>query len=278
MRFLFFPKAFTRIASAGRVFLVSVAFAIGAPAWGDELFNQFSTVRGQVSHLETPQGRGYLRLDATGKRVLLPAAWRMTNVDQTMDLGSETAVIISYAEPGCDARLALLVVAANRVWGPYGLGQCNEILAYQRSADGDAFVAIRAESADPLAWTYSVRDQGFRGPVQIDLPPSLASLAPARAPSAAVTPVPPPPAVPGTLSQGAVPAPGPAAPSPAAPSPAEPVPTPVPVAPPPSPAPAPAAKPPASGKEPFSRSEAESVADDVRRKARAQRRVFIDLT
>lgn len=237
-----------------RAAAVRLALAIGialppAGAKAASLVSQFESARGPVSHLEEPNGRAYLNLERSGKRVPFPATWRNTNVEHAMDLGTQTAVVVSYSEPGCEARLALLVVTPAVVWGPYQLGECNDMLAYQRSEDRSSFVAIRADGSRPLAWVYSTLDQNFRGPAKVELPSSLAALTAARPAPRAPAPT-------------RTPAPSPAAP------------------------PAPAARPPKPANPPptaavvpvFSPKDAGTVAEEMRRTTRSQRRVNIDLT
>lgn len=213
-----------------------------AGARADELISRHDTVRGVITHHETSTGNAYLKIDGTGQHIPLPRGWLYTNVEHTMDLVSESAIVVSYADSQCDARLALIVVTPTTVWGPYALGDCNEMLAYQRSTDGNAFVAIRSDSQQPLAWTYSIRDQEFRGPARASLPPSLAAL---------------------TSTAGPIPPAAPARTAPSTPQPAPPS-SPTRPAPPTQPA--------------FTPAEAGGVAEEVRRTTRAQRRVSIDLT
>lgn len=261
MSLRFRPRRHLRTTLPHLLFAFACGFAPVLEAQAAELVSQFESTRGPVSHYESENGSAHLLLERANKRVPLPAAWRNTNIEHTMDLGSETAVVVSYSDSKCEARLALLVVTPAVVWGPYDLGGCNEMLAYQRSADGTAFVAIRADGSKPLAWTYSTVDQDFRGPAEVALPPSLAALTTT-------------PAKPATAPKPAAPAPGKAPTAtarPSAPPPPKPAPSPVPAAPSaPSPAPAPAPV--------FSPSEAGSVAEEVRRTTRAKRRVNIDLT
>lgn len=222
------------------VVLLGLLFA-PASAQADGPISRHETARGAITHHENAAGHAYLKIERTGKHIPLPQDWRYTKVEHTMDLASEAAIVVSYADQRCDARLALIVVTPTTVWGPYALGECDEMLAYQRSMDGHAFVAIRSDGPQPLAWTYSTRDQNFRGPAQVSLPPSLAALAAATPPASPELPGRPRPATPSA----------------------------------PPAAPAPRAAPP---KPVFTPAEAGGVAEDVQRTTRSQRRVSIDLT
>lgn len=229
--------------------------ALSFDAQAANLISQFESARGPVSHLEEANGKAHLLLERTGKRVPLPPQWKNTNVEQTMDLGSQTAVVVSYSDRSCDARLALLVVTPAIVWGPYQLGECNDMLAYQRSDDGTSFVAIRANGTRPLAWVYSAFDQELRGPAKIALPSSLAALASVPEPEPPRPIAPPVAKMPAPPNQATPPPPKPTTPAPTKPTAPPPVAVPV-----------------------LSQKDAGTVADEVRRTTRSQRRVNIDLT
>jgi hypothetical protein len=240
-------------------------------------------VRGRVNHLESAQGQSRLDFLASRQSLQLAPDWRNVSVERTLPLQGQTALIVSYAQGSCGSRMALLVVAAQKLWGPYRLGECNEMLAFQRSADGGSLVAVRAGVSDASAWTYSAAEQSFFGPALVNLPPSLAAMV-APVPALVVALEQPPAA--------ASPEPAPSAPAPSAPARSEPTPAkPVKAAVVPKetpPRPRPAARPavtapvtaaasttpPAS----FTPEEASQLAKQVRSSAPAQRRVSIDLT
>lgn len=171
---------------------------------------RFKTIHGPVAQNEDTQGRSSLTFLEKGNQVALPAGWSNVNVDQVLDLNGQTAILMSHGDEKCGSRMALLVVAPKVFWGPYDLGDCEDVIAYQRSEDGKSLIAIRAENASGKAWVYSSDDQSFRGPVTIRLPESMAFLVPksdANKPSA------PSPSAPAPSAQASAPAPaaGPAA-------------------------------------------------------------------
>lgn len=130
---------------------------------------------GTVTHFEFPKGDAYLLVRSTGKRLLLPRSWRQSNVEQVFQLGPQTAVVVSHSDNRCASKLSLIVLTPSKVWGAYNLGNCDDVMAYQQSADGSELVAVRVEGGTPLAWTYSASEQAFRGPVSVSLPASLQS-------------------------------------------------------------------------------------------------------
>lgn len=239
------------------IVLVALMASITAPldTLAANQISQFETVRGPIRHFEKEDGKAHLLLQRTGRRVALPAHWKNTNAEQTMSLGSQTAVVVSYSDDGCDARLALLVVTPTVIWGPYQLGQkCDDVLAYQRSEDGTAFVAIRADGSFPAAWVYSALDEKFRGPALIPLPGGLATMANHGLPP------PEPSSKPAEAGPTATPDPMHSPPKRA-------------TAPPPRPSAPPRPSTPA-----LSPRDAGNVADQIRRTTPSQRRVTIDLT
>jgi hypothetical protein len=254
------------------VLLVLLCSAAGVQA--DQVIGRFNSVAGPFSHMETPAGQAYLSLHERKMQVQLPDDWRESTVETTMELDGDTAVVMSYRTARCDSQTALIVISGKTVWGPYRLGGCDDVLAFQRSEDGKSFVAMRMDDRRSEAWTYSSKDKNFRGPMKVDLPGLLQGLSKARpAVVAAPTPRPPvaakPAPVPATAATSAATAR--AEPSaPPAPNPKVSVPAPV-----PKPAPKPPAKVPIPSQLP------QPVADAVVKHAQAstppRRRVEINL-
>ena len=185
------------------VLLVLLCSAFGVQA--DQVIGRFNSVAGPFSHMETPAGQAYLSLHERKMQVQLPDDWRESTVETTMELDGDTAVVMSYRTARCDSQTALIVISGKTVWGPYRLGGCDDVLAFQRSEDGKSFVAMRMDDRRSEAWTYSSKDKNFRGPMKVDLPGLLHGLskarpqvvaAPASRPPVATRPVPVPPAVP----------------------------------------------------------------------------------
>ena len=258
------------------VLLVLLCSAFGVQA--DQVIGRFNSVAGPFSHMETPAGQAYLSLHERKMQVQLPDDWRESTVETTMELDGDTAVVMSYRTAQCDSQTALIVISGKTVWGPYRLGGCDDVLAFQRSEDGKSFVAMRMDDRRSEAWTYSSKDKNFRGPMKVDLPGLLQGLSKAR-PAVAAAPTPRPPVaakpapVPATAATSAATARAePSAPS--APNPKVSVPAPV-----PKPAHKPPAKPPA--KVPIPSQLPQPVADAVVKHAQAstppRRRVEINL-
>ena len=183
--------------------LVLLCSAFGVQA--DQVIGRFNSVAGPFSHMETPAGKAYLNLHERKVQVQLPDDWRESTVETTMELDGDTAVVMSYSTAQCESQTALVVISGNTAWGPYRLGGCGDVLAFQRSEDGKSFVAMQMKGRSSEAWTYSSKDKNFRGPMKVDLPGLLHGLskarpqvvaAPASRPPVATRPVPVPPAVP----------------------------------------------------------------------------------
>ena len=102
---------------------------------------------------------------------------------------------MSYRTAQCDSQTALVVISGKSVWGPYRLGGCGDILAFQRSENGENFVAMQMNGQHSEAWTYSSKDKNFRGPMKIDLPGLLLGLSKAK-PAIDPAPAPKPPVPP----------------------------------------------------------------------------------
>ncbi|MCA4964528.1 hypothetical protein [Pseudomonas sp. Y24-6] len=254
------------------VLLVLLCSAFGVQA--DQVIGRFNSVAGPFSHMETPAGQAYLSLHERKMQVQLPDDWRESTVETTMELDGDTAVVMSYRTARCDSQTALIVISGKTVWGPYRLGGCDDVLAFQRSEDGKSFVAMRMDDRRSEAWTYSSRDKNFRGPMKVDLPGLLQGLSKAR-PAVAAAPAPRPP-----VASKPAPVPTAAATS-AATARAEPSapPAPNPKVSVPAPVPKPAPKPPA--KVPIPSQLPQPVADAVVKHAQAstppRRRVEINL-
>lgn len=172
---------------------VLLCCAFGAQA--DQVIGRFNSVSGPFSHMETPTGRAYLNLHERKVQVQLPDDWRESTVETTMELDGDTAVVMSYRTAHCDSQTALVVISGKSVWGPYRLGGCGDILAFQRSENGENFVAMQMNGQRSEAWTYSSKDKNFRGPMKIDLPGLLLGLSkakPAIDPAPALKPPMPP--------------------------------------------------------------------------------------
>ena len=184
--------------------LVLLCSAFGAQA--DQVIGRFNSVSGPFSHMETPTGRAYLNLHERQMQVQLPDDWRESTVETTMELDGDTAVVMSYRTAQCDSQTALVVISGKSVWGPYRLGGCGDILAFQRSENGENFVAMQMNGRRSEAWTYSSKDKNFRGPMKIDLPGLLLGLSKAK-PAIDPAPAPKPPVPPKPVP---VPAPAPA--------------------------------------------------------------------
>ena len=172
------------------VLLVLLCSAFGVQA--DQVIGRFNSVAGPFSHMETPAGQAYLSLHERKMQVQLPDDWRESTVETTMELDGDTAVVMSYRTAQCDSQTALIVISGKTVWGPYRLGGCDDVLAFQRSEDGKSFVAMRMDDRRSEAWTYSSKDKNFRGPMKVDLPGLLQGLSKAR-PAVAAAPAPRPP-------------------------------------------------------------------------------------
>ena len=172
------------------VLLVLLCSAFGVQA--DQVIGRFNSVAGPFSHMETPAGQAYLSLHERKMQVQLPDDWRESTVETTMELDGDTAVVMSYRTAQCDSQTALIVISGKTVWGPYRLGSCGDMLAFQRSEDGKSFVAMRMDDRRSEAWTYSSKDKNFRGPMKVDLPGLLQGLSKAR-PAVAAAPAPRPP-------------------------------------------------------------------------------------
>lgn len=172
--------------------LVLLCSAFGVQA--DQDIGRFNSVVGPFSHMETPAGRAYLSLHERKMQVQLPDDWRESAVETTMELDGDTAVVMSYRTAQCDSQTALVVISGKTVWGPYRLGDCGDILAFQRSEDGTSFVAMQMNDRRSEAWTYSSKDKNFRGPMKVDLPGLLQGLSKAL-PAVAAAPASKPPVV-----------------------------------------------------------------------------------
>lgn len=172
------------------VLLVLLCSAFGVQA--DQVIGRFNSVAGPFSHMETPAGQAYLSLHERKMQVQLADDWRESTVETTMELDGDTAVVMSYRTAQCDSQTALIVISGKTVWGPYRLGSCDDMLAFQRSEDGKSFVAMRMDDRRSEAWTYSSKDKNFRGPMKVDLPGLLQGLSKAR-PAVAAAPAPRPP-------------------------------------------------------------------------------------
>lgn len=252
----------TRFSTLALVTCLLAGLAFQAPgAAADQLIGTHASGAGPFSHMETPQGHAYLTLPQRKLQVQLPTDWRETNVETTFDLQGETAVLLSYRTPQCDSQNALVVVSGTSAWGPYRLGGCSQMLAFQRSEDGKSLVAMQLDGTQSAAWTYSSLDRQFRGPLRVDLPNLLKGLAKTASSPAKVAP-PRPAAVQHAVAQTPTPPPKPAS----AVGKAEPRP------PKPAPAPAPQANPQVTPQV------ATEVVDRARAAAPAQRRVMLDLT
>ena len=186
--------------------LVLLCSAFAAQA--DQEIGRFNSVSGPFSHMETPTGRAYLNLHERKMQVQLPDDWRESTVETTMELDGDTAVVMSYRTAQCDSQTALVVISGKSVWGPYRLGGCGDILAFQRSENGENFVAMQMNGRRSEAWTYSSKDKNFRGPMKIDLPGLLLGLSKAK-PAIDPAPAPKPPVPPKPVPVP-VPAPAPA--------------------------------------------------------------------
>ncbi|KJH76262.1 hypothetical protein [Pseudomonas sp. ES3-33] len=171
------------------VLLVLLCSAFGVQA--DQVIGRFNSVAGPFSHMETPAGQAYLSLHERKMQVQLPDDWRESTVETTMELDGDTAVVMSYRTAQCDSQTALIVISGKTVWGPYRLGSCGDMLAFQRSEDGKSFVAMQMNDRRSEAWTYSSKDKNFRGPMKVDLPGLLQGLSKAR-PAVAAAPAPAP--------------------------------------------------------------------------------------
>ena len=182
--------------------LVLLCSAFGVQA--DQVIGRFNSVAGPFSHMETPAGKAYLNLHERKVQVQLPDDWRESTVETTMELDGDTAVVMSYSTAQCESQTALVVISGNTAWGPYRLGGCGDVLAFQRSEDGKSFVAMQMKGRSSEAWTYSSKDKNFRGPMKVDLPGlqhALSKARPAVADTATAKPAPPrtvPPAPPPT--------------------------------------------------------------------------------
>nr|WP_314528261.1 hypothetical protein [uncultured Pseudomonas sp.] len=173
--------------------LVLLCSVFGVQA--DQVIGRFNSVAGPFSHMETPAGKAYLSLHERKMQVQLPDDWRESTVETTMELDGDTAVVMSYRTAQCDSQTALVVISGKTVWGPYRLGRCGDMLAFQRSEDGKSFVAMQMNDRRSEAWTYSSKDKNFRGPMKVDLPGLLQGLAKARPVVVATAPAPKPPVV-----------------------------------------------------------------------------------
>ena len=254
------------------VLLVLLCSAAGVQA--HQVIGRFNSVAGPFSHMETPAGQAYLSLHERKMQVQLPDDWRESTVETTMELDGDTAVVMSYRTAQCDSQTALIVISGKTVWGPYRLGGCDDVLAFQRSEDGKSFVAMRMDDRRSEAWTYSSKDKNFRGPMKVDLPGLLQGLSKARpAVAAAPTPRPPVAAKPAPVPTTAATTVATARTKPSAP------PAPNPKVTVPAPVPKPAPKPPA--KVPIPSQLPQPVADAVVKHAQAstppRRRVEINL-
>ena len=121
--------------------LVLLCSAFGVQA--DQVIGRFNSVAGPFSHMETPAGKAYLNLHERKVQVQLPDDWRESTVETTMELDGDTAVVMSYSTAQCESQTALVVISGNTAWGPYRLGGCGDVLAFQRSEDGKSFVAMQ---------------------------------------------------------------------------------------------------------------------------------------
>ncbi|OZY41071.1 hypothetical protein CJF43_14350 [Pseudomonas fragi] len=165
-----------RVARGLMLVLLCSAFGVQA----DQVIGRFDSVAGPFSHMETPAGKAYLNLHERKVQVQLPDDWRESTVETTMELDGDTAVVMSYSTAQCESQTALVVISGNTVWGPYRLGGCGDVLAFQRSEDGKSFVAMQMNGRNSEAWTYSSKDKNFRGPMKVDLPGLLHALSKAR--------------------------------------------------------------------------------------------------
>lgn len=139
---------------------------------------RFDTIHGEVIHGEDDRGRSSLKFTRKGNMVPLSADWKNVTVEQVIDLNGQTGILMSHAVGRCESRASLLVVTQKVFWGPYDVGDCEDVLAYQKSENGEAFIAIRTDKANGNAWVYSSDDESFRGPVSVRLPESMAFMVP----------------------------------------------------------------------------------------------------
>lgn len=168
---------------------------------------QFQTVRGPVIHQEDRTGRSHFFFVNQRQRLALSPAWKDLNVEQATQLIGQTAVVFSFRDKECPSRMSLLVIDQLVNWGPYQVGNCEDILVHQVGEDGNDYIAIKADGSAGEAYMYSAVERRFRGPVKVDLPPSMAAMVPkaasSRAPAAkpAVKKPAPAPAMPADVSR-----------------------------------------------------------------------------
>jgi len=154
-----------------------VALAFSALAQNAEVA-RFNSIHGEVLQYEDAQGISSLAFSKKGVKVALPREWKNVSVDQVLDLKGQTGILMSHTDGLCESRTSLLVVTQRVIRGPYNLGDCEDVMAYQKSEDGRSLIGIRADKANGKAWVYSSDDESFRGPVAIKLPESMAALVP----------------------------------------------------------------------------------------------------
>ena len=167
------------------------------------LIKEVQTVRGRIQLLENERSQSFLVFADEARQLVLNSAWQNANIEHTTQIGNQTAIVLGYSDMACSSRQALLVVTPQRVWGPYQLGGCDDVLIYQRGEANDSFVVM--SPSDSMAWVYTVSDERFRGPARIDLPAQLRQFS---RPAIATAPVPPPvPLSPPAPAPIAIPAP-----------------------------------------------------------------------
>lgn len=154
------------------------------PAHAAAPSEQYSTVAGPLTLSHPPATPSVLQLPR--QQVQLPADWRHPGVSSTLTLANETVLLMNYGSAGCQAHTALMVVSANGMHGPYRLPGCNDMLALQRSDDGQSLSILRLGKTPLQSWTYSSLDQHLQGPgtSTASLPTALRQLAVSSAPRA----------------------------------------------------------------------------------------------
>lgn len=156
---------------------------------------QFQTVRGPVIHQEDRTGRSHFYFVKERQRFALSPAWKNLSVEQASQLIGQTAVVFSFSDQVCPSRMNLLVIDQLVNWGPYQVGHCEDILVHQVGEDGNDYIAIKADGSAGEAYMYSAVERRFRGPVKVDLPPSMAAMLPKASTARASQPTAAKPAV-----------------------------------------------------------------------------------
>ena len=161
-----------------RIYSFTLAF-ISTSVWAQQSdIKLFETIHGTVSHQESTEGRSYLKFIQKGNLVPLPSEWKNVSVEEVVNLNGQTVIVMSHAQGKCGSRMSLAVVAPNVFWGPYALGDCEDVIIHQKSEDGKSFIAIRSDKSGGRAWVYASQDESFRGPVKVKLPASMAMMVP----------------------------------------------------------------------------------------------------